>query len=244
MRKISNLVFCISFCLTVSFLTDTGVAFASQNIEDDCLACHSSGSTIVPNTKQFEKGTSWHDSHNDFTCTLCHPGSPGATPIPVANCQNCHDTTCAWQDSHERNQTYLDNVVGFTCAQCHQQCAQSGDADGDGIPDSGDNCPDTDNPGQEDTYPSQGNGIGDACDCEGDFNCDGDVDAFDIDTFLTNFGRNSYVNPCVSVNPCTGDFSCDGDVDADDIVTLLEDFGRGKYDRPCPQCSGEAWCSY
>ena len=51
-----------------------------------------------------------------------------------------------------------------------------GDADTDGIPDHEDNCPLDYNTDQEDTYPPGGNGIGDACDCESDLDCDGDVD--------------------------------------------------------------------
>jgi hypothetical protein len=97
---------------------------------------------------------------------------------------------------------------------------------------------------QEDTYPPQGNSIGDACDCEPDFDCDGDVDTFDMVTFLTDFGRGGYVNPCTSGNPCTGDFSCDGDVDTFDMVTFLEDFGRGFYVDPCPACEVGDWCIY
>ena len=40
-------------------------------------------------------------------------------------------------------------------------CNTESDADGDGIPDSGDNCPDVVNPGQED---DDGDGIGNVCD--------------------------------------------------------------------------------
>jgi len=40
----------------------------------------------------------------------------------------------------------------------------------DGIPSYRDNCPADYNPGQEDTFPPNGNEIGDACDCEADFN--------------------------------------------------------------------------
>jgi cysteine-rich repeat protein len=49
---------------------------------------------------------------------------------------------------------------------------------------------------QEDIYPPGGNGIGDACECEGDFNCDGDVDGTDASLFKSDFGRSSMQNPC------------------------------------------------
>jgi hypothetical protein len=97
---------------------------------------------------------------------------------------------------------------------------------------------------QEDTYPPQGNSIGDTCDCESDFDCDGDVDSFDITAFLADFGRGEYVDPCESGNPCNGDFICDGDVDSFDITTFLEDFGRGAYVNPCPACVVGEWCVY
>jgi hypothetical protein len=118
------------------------------------------------------------------------------------------------------------------------------DPDNDGFPNSEDNCPDTQNLYQEDTYPPQGNGIGDACDCEGNFDCDQDVDAEDVTTFLNDFGRNTYSNPCVNANQCKGDFSCDGDVDAVDVTKFLEDFGRNTYSNPCPTCVEGDWCVY
>lgn len=49
---------------------------------------------------------------------------------------------------------------------------------------------------QEDTYPSQGNGCGDACDCIGNFDGDQDVDGTDAAKFKENFGRSSFNNPC------------------------------------------------
>ena len=100
------------------------------------------------------------------------------------------------------------------------------DLDNDGIVNGEDNCPKNYNPAQEDTFPPQGNGIGDACDCESNFNCDPNVDAADIVLFLEHFGRNQYFNPCTNGNQCHGDFACDGAVDALDVVKLFEDFGR------------------
>jgi hypothetical protein len=127
------------------------------------------------------------------------------------------------------------------------------DTDGDGYGDPGfpsnicelDNCPNTPNQDQADTYPPPpGNGIGDACDCEANFDCDLDVDGSEVTAFLAYFGRGKYTTPCTNSNPCDGDFLCDGDVDGSDVTKFLEDFGRGQYDRPCPQCTGEAWCNY
>ena len=77
----------------------------------------------------------------------------------------------------------FDTTYGFGLVQA------PADTDGDAILDSEDNCPDVYNPGQEDTYPPQGNAIGDACDCEADFHCDGNVDAEDVHDFLLDFGR-------------------------------------------------------
>ena len=107
-----------------------------------------------------------------------------------------------------------------------------------------DNCPSHYNPDQEDNYPPGGNGIGDACDCEANFDCDQDVDANDVTAFLTDFGRSQYYRPCSNEDPCKGDFSCDGDVDASDVTKFLEDFGRSQYYNPCPACVAGAWCVY
>jgi hypothetical protein len=118
------------------------------------------------------------------------------------------------------------------------------DADIDGVCGDTDNCPYHSNPGQEDTFPPQGNGIGDACDCESDFNCDGNVDASDVSNFLTDFGRAQFNDPCTSGSPCNGDINCDSSVDASDVTHFLEDFGRNKFNDPCPACVAGDWCSY
>jgi hypothetical protein len=83
---------------------------------------------------------------------------------------------------------------------------------------------------------------GEIGECESDFDCDEDVDAADLVTFLDDFGRNQYTNPCVIENPCLGDLDCDRDVDADDVTNFLEDFGRNRYSNPCPACSPQPPC--
>jgi len=153
------------------------------------------------------------------------------------------------------------------------ECYDPDDYDCDDVLNNQDNCPDTPNGlgggtctsgtigescmsdvycgdggfcsmNQEDTYPPLGNGIGDVCDCEGNFDCDQDVDAIDVTTFLEDFGRNQYNDPCENGNQCKGDFSCDGDVDATDVTKFLEDFGRNQYNNPCPDCVSGDWCVY
>jgi hypothetical protein len=125
-------------------------------------------------------------------------------------------------------------------------CTEGADCDNDcdGIYNQNDNCPVDYNPLQQDSYPPQGNNIGDACDCECDFDCDGDVDAGDVTSFLTDFGRSWIINPCANGNPCNGDCECDTDVDSADVEKLLEDFGRSWIINPCPACVPGDWCVY
>jgi hypothetical protein len=132
----------------------------------------------------------------------------------------------------------FDTLYGFGLVQA------PGDSDGDGILNSEDNCPSIHNPGQEDTYPPQGNAIGDACDCEADFDCNGNVDGVDVSTLLADFGRSAMSDPCTSENQCSGDFDCNGSVDAEDLNIFLEDFGRSLYYESCPACQVVDWCVY
>ena len=118
------------------------------------------------------------------------------------------------------------------------------DSDGDGVFDTGsdhycatgesedcnDNCPSLHNPGQEDTSPPDGNNCGDACECEGDFEPDGDVDGSDAVKIKQDFFRKD----CNELDLCNGDFECDGDVDGTDAVNFKLDFFR----KDCPSCGG------
>ena len=99
---------------------------------------------------------------------------------------------------------------------------------------------------QEDTYPPLRNGIGDACDCEGNFDCNEGVDAGDVDYFLLEWNhRHIYRDPCTDEDPCIADFNCSGGVDAGDVGKFLEDWNqRNIYDNPCPECVVGDWCNY
>ena len=108
---------------------------------------------------------------------------------------------------------------------CGDACESIPDADGDGVPDGSDNCPDHPNGpnlgtcihgtlgeictdsgecgtsgfcsmNQEDDYPPGGNGVGEACECEGNFDYDQDVDGSDAARFKSDFGRSFFSDPC------------------------------------------------
>ena len=118
------------------------------------------------------------------------------------------------------------------------------DRDGDVIPDDVDNCPFVENEDQFDNYPPNGNNCGDACDCEGNFDCDGDCDGTDALTFKVDFGRSIFDDPCESGDTCNGDIDCDGDCDGTDAAELKADFGRTEFNNPCPACVVGEWCVY
>lgn len=211
--------------------TQTG--FAWETYEGGCQACHGSGFS-----------SPLHTIHTGQSCTICHPGTAGTLPIPNYNCAGCHPPAnpgvCPLI-----NESLAGASHGETCLACHTNCSSQQDSDGDTIIDAADNCPTTPNPDQLDTYPPLGNGIGNACDCEGNFTCDADVDGSDASTFKTDFGRSKILNSCTNANPCNGDFMCDVDVDGTDASLFKSDFGRSSIRNPCPACvAGVAWCNY
>ena len=58
--------------------------------------------------------------------------------------------------------------------------------------------------------------------CQGNFDCDNDVDGSDLAVFAAEFGRTD----CGTGPPCEGDFEHDGDVDGSDLALFAADFGR------------------
>lgn len=93
-----------------------------------------------------------------------------------------------------------------TTGSCGVPCG-TGDTDGDGVPDSSDNCPLVTNPTQDD---GDGDGVGDACDnCptvpntdQSDGDGDGSGDACDV---CTDTDGDGYGNPGFPLNTCPTD---------------------------------------
>ncbi len=169
--------------------------------------------------------------------TSC-PDIPTVCPAVVTNCPEV-PTQCP------QILTVCATPVPTVCPVDPTYCPLS-DSDGDGVQDCADNCPTKPNPGQEDNYPPGGNGCGDACECEGNFDDDFDQDGTDASTFKMDFGRSKISgNPCINLKPCNGDFECDTDVDGTNASLFKTDFGRSKISgNPCPICPTNPWCVY
>jgi hypothetical protein len=104
------------------------------------------------------------------------------------------------------------------------------DADGDGSPDSVDNCPAVGNPSQADC---DGNGVGDACqagfvdfngngvpdycECIGDLFIDGRINGADLGALLSQWGPASATT--------ASDLNRDGEVNGADLGCLLSNWG-------------------
>ncbi len=105
------------------------------------------------------------------------------------------------------------------------------DRDADGVFNGDDNCPDVPNPDQEDF---DGNGVGDACETcvQGDANCDGVTDFFDIDPFLQSlFDPTGYAAAFCGGSACAVDIDCNGVVDFFDIDPFVQCLFSS-----CPPC--------
>ena len=217
----------------------------------DCSIMASTNASVA-NTNVIGQNSDAISTVNSFT----------ASPInlDVQNTSASIATLCYYEDPNDMDGDGIENTPGGTMASSIFL------ADGD-------NCPDMPNGpflgtctrgnvgstcisdavcgvggicsmAQEDSSPPQGNGIGDACDCEGNFNCDANLGSDDVSLFLIDTGRNTYNDPCTNGNPCNGDFLCDGSVDSLDVSKFLDDTGRNTYNNPCPICDGSAWCVY
>jgi hypothetical protein len=119
-------------------------------------------------------------------------------------CDNCPNDANTGQEDNEQdglgdvcdadddNDALLDDADN--CPLIANPAQEDEDSDGKG--NVCDNCSSAFNPGQEDTLPPQGNDCGDACECEGNFDGDQDVDSSDAATLKKDFGRSNLINPC------------------------------------------------
>jgi len=184
----------------------------------------------------------------DLSCTV------GDNPCSGGTTENCDDN-CTFIPNADQADEGDGDGVGDVCDNCpiHPNGTLLGTCARNINPNltliMGPPCSDTSECGetefcmqnQEDT---NGNGLGDVCECESDFDCDDDVDSDDANVFLDDFGRNQHNDPCTIEDPCPGDLDCDEDSDAHDVTKFLEDFGRNLYNDPCPSCSPIPPCEY
>ena len=82
---------------------------------------------------------------------------------------------------------------------------------------------------QEDFYPPQDKNCGDACECEGNFDDDGNQGGSDAAAFKAYFDRSAFLNPCINSNPSTRDFGYAGDCDGTDAAKFKENLGRSSF---------------
>jgi hypothetical protein len=236
-------------CLACHEVSDIhGFHFSELGLTDnptDCLLCHcgdpgTSNCDDVPSHGPVEAACC-ADCHTECAildnhipgagnCATCHIGAPENTGIDDDCDGICNpgisDTSCAGSDNCSATPngpalgTCTSGVIGRTCVS-DDLCGQNGFC----------------SMSQEDNVPPGGNDLGDACECEGDFDCDGDQDGSDAASFKIHFGRSTFSRPCTPDDPCYGDFDEDGDVDGTDAAKFKEDFGRSGFSNPCPACT-------
>ncbi len=233
---------CIDNCPSTPNCLDSGICIRGA-IAQPCTSNEQCGSGGLCSMQQ-------EDTDSDYSgdaCDDCTDTDKDGYGNPEFIINTCPDDNCPNAANPGQEDEDSDGV-GTVCDNCpYISNLGQNDVDHDCVGDVCDNCFSISNPLQDDTYPPGGNGIGDACDCEGNFTCsiDQNVDGMDAATFKADFGRSIISNPCTNAAPCNGDFSCNGNVDGLDAALLKQDFGRSTINNPCPVCtSSEPWCSY
>jgi hypothetical protein len=221
----------------------------------------------LPNPKELERiaalGTSNPAIETDY-----FPNTNSGLYWTGTSCSKCHYKKAfsidfadgeLYYGNKYSNQIYYENYVrcvrhpdpdNDTILYPNDNCplaanpGQEDAGDGDGAGDACDNCLTLDNPDQSDSYPPGGNNCGDACECEGNFDGNTNVDGTDAATFKADFGRSNFLRPCAGDDPCNGDFTCNGNVDGSDAALFKSDFGRNALKNPCPGGTTEPWCPY
>jgi hypothetical protein len=201
---------------------------------------------------------------NDGICTLEEDIEPSKQDLPpytqFVAIEGGNHTQFGWYDTSPDPVQPGDNAAGISrqgqqdaivqasvdLLETFALCANDpdNDYDNDTVCGDVDNCPYKPNAGQEDSYPPLGNSCGNACECEGNFNIDVDVDGGDAAIFKADFGRSALGRPCTNAAPCKGDFTCNKDVSGSDAALFKSDFGRNSLNNPCPSCPTNPWCTY
>jgi len=106
MKKLFTICFFIGAAIMI--LSAQSV-FAYSTLEGGCLlSCHNADTL--------------HGLHSG-SCTSCHPGSAGNTPIPTSNCIACHPRSGSRGLCPLINDSTAGASHGQRCLACHTECA-------------------------------------------------------------------------------------------------------------------------
>jgi hypothetical protein len=128
---------------TTTTTTETGNvgSWSDTAIEASFSACPDAGTVGVSNVFTTSSGDTGGDT--------------GGSCADYSDSNSCNaDSDCEWGGTNKKGK-------GGSCSDVGGGNPGGSDADGDGVDDAVDNCPNDPNPGQED---ADGDGIGDACD--------------------------------------------------------------------------------
>ncbi|MEW5766677.1 MAG: DUF2341 domain-containing protein [bacterium] len=128
---------------------------------------------------------------------------------------NGYGTSTKWDDIQVRKYSLIENSGHLAVMAGSEEQKGVTDTDGDGIPDTADNCPSTPNPGQTDT---DTDGIGDACDTDDDN--DGVLDGADNCPLVFNPGQTDTDTDGIG-DVCDTDDDNDGVLDGADNCPLV-----------------------
>ena len=100
---------------------------------------------------------------------------------------------------------------------------------------SNDDCSDTGGACQKEQGDCNDNGIGDACECYADCNCDNEVNLTDLIIMKEEFLRDD-----CEISSCRADCNCDTEVNLTDLLIMKTQFLRDD----CPDCASGEKCGY
>ncbi len=241
-----------------------------------CIDSDSDGANDDLDNCPYIYNDSQEDNDEDKVGNVCDNCPDDANSNQEDTDGDCIGNVCdPYPETYDPSQTDFDSDgVGDVCDNCHEGSnSNQEDGDEDDLGDICDNCPNAHNPVQEDTRPDVPNNCGDACECEGDLNGDGEVQGLDTIIYKAGYPRSYYLGvPCAvciggsnagvkclsdadcpggdcgqnPTNPCVNDLNCDMEVGGLDTILYKDDYPRTEFlGEPCPPCSrGNYPCSY